>query len=451
MNGETGDQPTRTRTRPRRGADVKPSAPDSVESWLDMLVSMLALPKQERERVRDELEDHLRSRIDDLLITGLTEPEALKQAASELGETADLARQISHAHGPPRKRTYAMHAALFALAGSIAAVGISLSGGGSAPNTVNGIPVVSDVPIVGMAARGVQPLDREVRVSLRDTTLGAVIGAATTHADRPVLVHWDVLAGSGIEPDHPIDFDVDPLPHYLVHDLLTEYFLRELGDDTLAAHTSEDLFEISTRSHFDRRSTERRTYDLSAFASSPARLSAQSARGRSPAQPTGSGVYDVMQAITSHVSPVDWSSEGGDLATMTVVGTSLIVTAPERMHEDTGSLLEELHQERDAQQAREAEVTRRLAAKVREEYERVVQRRYVLAEQLRSMETEHSRLQFQLNMGKDLGEDELAGIRKRSDAIVLEMERISFDLGEIEGRVGFLQSRLIEAEYAELM
>ncbi|MEM9373084.1 MAG: permease prefix domain 1-containing protein [Planctomycetota bacterium] len=413
---------------------------------------MLAIPRQDRQRVRDELEDHLRSRIDDLLIIGHTEPEALKQAVSELGETADLARQISHAHAPRRKRTYAMHAALIALAGSVTAVGISLSGGGSAPNTVNGVPVVSGVPVVGMAANTDARDEHEARVSLRDTTLEAVIDIATSLADRPVLVHWDVLAQVGIERDHPIDFDVDPLPHHVVHDLLTEYFLNELGDDTLTDFTSEDLFEISTRSHFDLRTMERRTYDLSGFAAAAQSAPMASSRGgQSRGAMTSAAVHSVVEAIQVHVSPSSWQHGGGTLASQTLVGTSLIVTAPERMHEEIASLVEELHEERVAQRDRQAEQAKRLAARVLEEYERVIQKRYSMTEQLKSIEAEHSRIHSQLTMRSDLGEEERDALAKQGAAIESEAERVMFDLSEIEQRAGFLQSRLIEAEYADLM
>ncbi|MCR9077305.1 MAG: permease prefix domain 1-containing protein, partial [bacterium] len=96
-----------------------PSNRDAIESWLDVLVSMLNLPSSQRDQVRDELEDHLRSRVDDLLIMGKPEPEAIQAAIHELGETAELAKLISTAS---RTRTpfrrFAMNATFFVLAGS---------------------------------------------------------------------------------------------------------------------------------------------------------------------------------------------------------------------------------------------------------------------------------------------------------------------------------------------
>ncbi len=93
-------------TRKQRNP-VHPSSNDAILSWLDVLTSMLSLSESKRMQVRDELEDHLRSRVDDLLITGLEEHQAVKQAVSELGETAQLAKVVTnaHTHTTPRRRT----------------------------------------------------------------------------------------------------------------------------------------------------------------------------------------------------------------------------------------------------------------------------------------------------------------------------------------------------------
>ncbi len=95
---------------------------------------MLSLPPSQRTQVRDELEDHLRSRVDDLLITGQTEARAIRTAIAELGETAQLARHISSANRTPRSfRRFAMNATFFVLAGSILTAGVSMMLPATAP------------------------------------------------------------------------------------------------------------------------------------------------------------------------------------------------------------------------------------------------------------------------------------------------------------------------------
>ena len=89
-----------------------------------MLTSMLSLPESQRAQVRDELEDHLRSRVDDLLITGTPESEAIRIAVAELGETAELAKLISHAHTRINPRRRIMNIALI----TAAVAGLSIGG-----------------------------------------------------------------------------------------------------------------------------------------------------------------------------------------------------------------------------------------------------------------------------------------------------------------------------------
>ncbi|MHA7813779.1 MAG: permease prefix domain 1-containing protein [Phycisphaerales bacterium] len=126
-----------------------PSNRDAIESWLDVLVSMLNLPSSQRTQVRDELEDHLRSRVDDLLIMGKSEPDAIQAAIQELGETAELAKLISSAS---RTRTpfrrFAMNATFFVLAGSIMTASISMM---MPTNTSTTIPGVAEAVVVDTA------------------------------------------------------------------------------------------------------------------------------------------------------------------------------------------------------------------------------------------------------------------------------------------------------------
>ncbi|MFK7760220.1 MAG: permease prefix domain 1-containing protein [Phycisphaerales bacterium] len=107
---------------------VTPSSRDSISSWLDVLTSMLSLPESKRTQIRDELEDHLRSRVDDLLITGTPEPEAIQLAVAELGETVELAKVISlaHTHSKPRRRIVNTALILTAIAG-LSIGGISMN------------------------------------------------------------------------------------------------------------------------------------------------------------------------------------------------------------------------------------------------------------------------------------------------------------------------------------
>lgn len=311
-----------------------PSASDPVDAWLDVLVAMLSIPKPDRQRVRDELEDHLRSRIDDLLIHGLTEPQALQKAVAELGETADLARQLSHAHKPPRTRRYVMHALIIALAGTVVALGVNTM----RPQT--GLPSVAavqreTVPVVQVAER----------IPVRDKTIGEVLDAFRSQADRPVMIHWSMLQDLDLVPDAPTQIDADPLPFGTILQLLAERTEPSLRN-SIAVLETPDLIEIGSRSQFDQRTMQRRNYDLSELVGYEVKhpVTGQMANiARGGVSHTGNdGVLGLAMLLQTHVAPNDWAGNGGDLARYSAMGNVLVITAPERIHAEIAATIAEL-------------------------------------------------------------------------------------------------------------
>lgn len=320
-------------------APVHPSTPDPVEAWLDVLVAMLSIPRPDRQRVRDELEDHLRSRIDDLLIHGLTEPQALQKAVAELGETADLACQLSQAHKPPRTRRYAMHALIIALAGTVVALGVNTMRPGAALPAAQ-VAAVEPEP-VGSAIAG-EP------IAVRDQTIAQVLEAFRAQVERPVMIHWPMLANIGLEQETPLEFDADPIPANLIIKLLAERTEQAVGDSMQLLVTPE-LIEIGVRSQFDLRTMERKIYDTSPLAL-PEGFQVMTGMNDTPRQVfrQWEGADAIAAVLWTHVSPGDWSQNGGVLATHSAVGETLIITAPQRMHDQISALLSELRRERDA-------------------------------------------------------------------------------------------------------
>lgn len=336
-------------TRVSKPADpVQPSAPDPVDAWLDVLVAMLAIPKPDRQRVRDELEDHLRSRIDDLLIHGLTEPQALQKAVAELGETADLARQLSQAHKPPRTRRYAMHALIIALAGTVVALGVNIM----RPNV--GLLVAA---IVQPDADAISTLSEAVPV--REKTIGEVLESFRSNAERPVMIHWTLLEDIGLARDAPVQIDADSLPIAVVLQLLAERTRTQVRD-SIAILETPDLIEIGLRSQFDQRTMDRRNYDLSSL-NGYAVVLPNSARiaTLNPGREVRftDGPVGIASLIETHVSPGDWVNAGGDLARYSIIGNTLVITAPERIHKQIASVLKDL----EATRVSTLEETSRLA------------------------------------------------------------------------------------------
>lgn len=328
---------------------VRPSVPDPVDAWLDVLVTMLAIPRADRQTVRDELEDHLRSRIDDLLIHGLSEPQALEKAVAELGETADLARQLSHAHKPPRTRRYAMHALIIALAGTVVALGVNQVRPNAAATIPNAaIAVASPAP----AASSDRP------IPVRDRTVGDVLEAFKEQIDRPVMIHWTSLQDIGLERDAPIEIDSDPLRFGMILQLLAERTEPAL-QNSIAILDTPELVEIGLRSQFDQRTLQRQLYDASVLMGYGAVSPASRERAQNPRRAelgssfsVSEGARGVASLLETHISPNDWVNQGGSLAQYSVMGTTIIVTAPERIQREIAAMIEELS--RGQRQAEEA-------------------------------------------------------------------------------------------------
>jgi hypothetical protein len=113
----------------KQAEGVASSKRDPVADWLGVFVPMLGLPAKGAAELRDELEDHLRARVDDLMITGSSEAEATRRAVAELGKTAELARTFRSARSEPRRRRL-MQFAILGVAGVAAVMStVSLVGG----------------------------------------------------------------------------------------------------------------------------------------------------------------------------------------------------------------------------------------------------------------------------------------------------------------------------------
>lgn len=138
-----------------RTEQIEPTSRDAIGSWLDVLERMLDLPSDQRQAIRAELEDHLRNRIDDLMITGMSEPEAARAAVGELGETAELARGFRRAARAGKRMTM-MHATVIAAMGGLLTLGAATFLG---PNTQPVEQPAMPIPPGGEVRAAVLPTD----------------------------------------------------------------------------------------------------------------------------------------------------------------------------------------------------------------------------------------------------------------------------------------------------
>ncbi len=243
-------------TKARDIAPVKPSSRDPIAQWLDVFTSLLALPAGESERIRDELEDHLRTRVDDLLILGMSEPEAVQKAVTELGETAQLARNFKAVRTHSRRRI-AMHTALFAAAG----LALTVSVAGFLPQTsrapIDQSAVIVDAQPEGEHHNGM--LDRD----LPEGTLGDMLQMLADAGNARLFVHWGSLEPMGLGPETEIRaIPAKGLEHGKVRQLINSALGLE-GADELTARMDGNLVEIGSQTYFDRVETITIDHDIS--------------------------------------------------------------------------------------------------------------------------------------------------------------------------------------------
>lgn len=133
-----------------------PNRRDAADAWLDRVTAMLRVPMAEREAIRAELNEHLRERIRDLMLSGVGEGAATSQAISELGDAAMLARRYQEAIEPSSRRSL-MHVGI-ATAATAALVfsGAALFQNGSAPTPPSGGTPVATAPAAPSGAFGVE-------------------------------------------------------------------------------------------------------------------------------------------------------------------------------------------------------------------------------------------------------------------------------------------------------
>jgi hypothetical protein len=435
-----------------------------VDAWLDVLVTMLSIPKADRQTVRDELEDHLRSRIDDLLIHGLTQPQALEKAVAELGETADLARQLSHAHKPPRTRRYAMHALIIALTGTVVALGVN----SMQPNA--GLPVAQ----IAQPASGDSAAEEQPRFDLSAVEISVPPGGQLNTLEH--LQRLAAEAGMRLEIDHHAIDEFDSGWLWLViaypqshsgsvtfASIMQQMTITMESDlqpsagnpNRIVVAESDGTLLVTTARGLDIRSTIRSVYPLARFAEN----------APDPVRGTQADMaYErVMRAVSQHVSPMDWQDNGGDLATGTVLGSSLIVTAPARIHEQIGTLLDDLHAQAvdQAEQRQAAEAARRavadhehgrLVARVKAEYERALSEQISVSAQLERLEMAVSDQHMKLSALPAENRKEAAdAIHREFARIGAEIRTHQIRLEEAVARVDYLRARMIEIEYEPLV
>lgn len=437
-----------TRTPRNNPTPRPPTSRDGIDAWLDVLTSMLALPPSQRAQVRDELEDHLRSRVDDLLIAGSPEPEAVRTAIAELGETAQLARHITSAnHTPKSFRRFAMNATFFVLAGSILTAGVSMMMPNAPQQQTSAAGQTESVETSRHQPAESDPLNA-FTINVRSATLSDMFQNLESHTDRPVIVHWDQIANLGFDRESVIGIDSQPIKADLVLTILAERTEQEISD-SIAVLQTDNRIEIGTRSQFDRRTRAQKIYDLSIFEDITEKFERNLYRG-GPAQVNEKTLRTILTLLEGQISPHDWDTAGGDLASAGILNQTLVVTAPERVHDQIKTMLHELHQQHIEQQRAHQQYQQQSIERLNDAFAAIRESLKNVRMEIRAKQEELKRIGTSPfhNINDP---DARAQAELQAQALHAKIEELKLQEQELDRRHGQYQSMLINYEFKDLI
>ncbi|MFO0836255.1 MAG: permease prefix domain 1-containing protein [Phycisphaerales bacterium] len=318
-------------TLDRAGPPDSLGAPASIAAWLHALARRMNVPASERRAVCDELDAHLRQRVQELMLCGLSEAKATADAIEELGDADELAGRYTQAYSHPRRRRI-MQIGLLGIAGAAVVTAIVTFNG---PGSV--IPTSAFQPAREEAPAALRDIKVSADLSLRWDNFFRAIGQG---AKLPVFVHWPQLRALGggdaeaISPDNGIGVELQGFSLDAAITLLNDH-ANLSSDSGVAYRVQEGRIVFSSQAFFDRQETVLVTYDL---ASAIGARKSDLDNGAT----TQEVVDSIRQLVTALVHPDLWAENGGDLARMQTYGTKLFVSAPSRLQPQVQWVLAEM-------------------------------------------------------------------------------------------------------------
>lgn len=359
----------------------------TIEGWLSMLVGML--PGSQAQGIRDELETHLRDRVHDLMVGGMKEAEAMRVAIAEVGEAADLAAKYRALQNEPRRRLV-MYGSVLGIAGAAFVVSVTSLIAGNRPQQpgqpANAAAVrAADDRVMDLMKQNQDLKSEAAKLQLDHDQLVEQVRALAAERARTVKatvfeparpggpfaaevnqVRFDagIKGMKAVEAiksiakmvDRAVEFDERALEEAQVNSdaqvfvSMTNTTFPE-AMKAIAAQVSgnggavldyrvgeqgakgKTPIRISTRNAFDKSETRLVSYDLSDIIAH--RMAAFKEEREKVAE-------EISKLLFEFVSAEDWRNNGGELATLSVVGDHMFVSAPERMHPQVKWMLEQL-------------------------------------------------------------------------------------------------------------
>ncbi len=291
------------------------SQPDPVGAWLDVLMGLVRLGGAEKRAIRDELDSHLRDRVRDLMLTGLHEPVATREAIAELGDAAELAARYARASKSPARRRIAMNLGLFGMAGAALVTSfVAMQQPGGSGGSGSG-PEARAYQAPALAAP--EHASKSVgKVEFSDTPLAEVLRRVADSAGLMLLVDERSLESIGLMQDSPVTMSLKEATLQTVMDELAAWSSNESGMG-LSYRVRDGVLRVAGAHDLDLADRMLVTIDVSG--------------------PIESGISgeEICDLVKTFIEPESWEDNGGDLGRMNVVGTKMFIRATPRMIEGT--------------------------------------------------------------------------------------------------------------------
>jgi hypothetical protein len=319
-----------------------------------MFTRFLRLPHEQSRAIKDELDSHMRERVRDLMLEGLSEDEGMRRAIDELGEAAELAAHFRAAHRPNRRMLMSIAAIGVAAGAAVISVVALTQQPSAAPSRATaaknadptrvrtdqfldevqvdfltkstdprstGVPVLRDLPLIGkMFVPSSAPIQGGGGQSAKEPRFDLELTGASLREVAEIVgkdIHKKVVfhANQELDVDRKIEkiqlFDVD-----------VPAVMREIngtlglsGPNALDFRVRAEVLEIGIAGDFDRLEKTLVAYDL------------RDAYG------CEASTDDLVQAVLQFVESDGWQENGGNTARLKVVGSKMFVEAPPRYHE----------------------------------------------------------------------------------------------------------------------
>jgi len=429
---------------------IESSNKDSIATWLDVLTGMLVMSETQRAQVRDELEDHLRSRVDDLLIIGKTESQAIQVAVAELGETAELAKLITHAHTRTHSRRKIMNASLIvvALAGMSFGGFTFITGTNSPAATPNSSGAVPAIVIGDNNKQDEQSHEFNIENASVNEILTSIAEAFGKKFEQSIGASQHPLAGY-------LASNIGTLKGTYTYDQAISKFKTIFSEGYFQYQivSTNDTILVQSYLEYQRDQVETRVYPNPSWIN-------QINDQRSYA--------DSLQSLLGVKYDLEFTS-------IQIIGQSIVVAAPPDIHDEVVKFRAELEKvigkraadldlkralAEEEMQARniilEHEFAVRTANQIAKradkiqliqiEYDEVREQLLSIKDQISMLRSEAVALDNLVNQNQLTMDDYVAKTTSLNNA----QEKLNFELSEIEEKYYYLRTRLLESRYANL-